>query len=148
MRQNLTLLLLLCSLNGFAQLYAVEGSTLRLETPETILSSQEPLNQIDAHITGKGTLYLNGTSNQIINNTQLVSALPNLQLANADLTQIVTELSIQHQLTIEKGVLALTHKLVLNTEDALVLGANASTPYPYSDVHTCFQFWKDSQQEL
>ena len=128
MRQNLnlTLLLLLCSLNGFAQFHVVEGTTLGLENPEAILSSQEPLNQIDAHITGIGTLYLNGTSNQIINSTQLVLALPNLQLANANLAQIATELSILHQLTIEKGILVLTHQLVLNNEDALVLGATAS----------------------
>ena len=125
MRQNLTLLLLLCSLNGFAQFYVAEEAALYLENSEAILSSQELVNQIDTHITGKGTLYLNGTSNQIINSTQLVLALPNLQLANADFEQIATELSIQHQLTIEKGILVLTHQLVLNNEGALVLGEEA-----------------------
>ena len=91
MRQNLTLLLLLCSLNGFAQFYVAEEAALYLENSEAILSSQELVNQIDTHITGKGTLYLNGTSNQIINSTQLVLALPNLQLANADFEQIATD---------------------------------------------------------
>ena len=108
-----------------AQFYVQTQTILSVENYNTILSSQEPLNQIDAHITGKGTLYLNGTSNQIINSTQLVLALPNLQLANADFAQIATELSILHQLTIEKGILVLTHQLVLNNEGALVLGATA-----------------------
>ena len=59
MRQILTLLVSLCSLYGTAQFYVTENTTLSLESPQSVFSSQEHINQIDASVFGDGTLYFN-----------------------------------------------------------------------------------------
>ena len=124
-RMLIVLCLLLSSVSVWAQLYISDGILFSVDKEVRFLTPQETFNQIDAHITGGGALYLNGMATQTLRSSQLVLELPNLQLANADLVTITTELSIQHQLTIEKGILVLTHQLVLNNEGALVLGATA-----------------------
>ena len=126
MRQNLTLLLCLCSLYGSAQLFVQKGTTLSLKNPQAILSSQESINQIDAPIVGEGVLILNSSSAQQLTSTQAVLELPTLHIQNADLVQIQTTLNLQNQLGIDRGELILSHTLVLNDPKALVLGTDAS----------------------
>ena len=126
MRQNLTLLLFLCSLYGFAQLYVQEGTTLSLGSPQTVLSSQETLNKIDAPLRGKGTLFFNSTSAQQLTSSQVVLELPTLHIENADLIYIETVLNIYSQLEIDHGQLTLFYEVKLPDPLALVLGEDAS----------------------
>lgn len=107
-----------------AQFFVKQGTILSFTTPETLLSSQESLNQIEAPITGKGTLYLNSTSQQQLVSTQTNLVLPSLFIQNAHLVQIQTALKIQH-LEIENGQLQLNHPLLLPNPRALKLGATA-----------------------
>ena len=109
MRLKLTLLLCLSSLIGSAQFFVKEGTTLSFTTPETILSSQESLNQIEATIQGKGTLYLNSSSQQQLASTQTDLELPSLFIQNAHLVQIQTALQLQH-LEIENGLKIKDHR--------------------------------------
>ncbi|MDA9056624.1 hypothetical protein N9K49_02100 [Flavobacteriaceae bacterium] len=125
MRLNLTLLVFFCSLYGFAQLYVQKGTTLSLESPQTILSSQEIRNQIDAPIVGQGTLYLNRASKQQLSSTQTVLELPTLHVQNADVLQIETALNIHNQFVILHGLLSLSHDVVLTDPTALVLAVDA-----------------------
>lgn len=78
MRQNLTLLVFLSSLYGFAQFYVQKGTTLSFGSSEALLSSQETYNQIDASLLGEGTLLLNSTSEQQLTSSQAVLDIDNL----------------------------------------------------------------------
>ena len=125
MRLKLTLLLCLSSFIASAQFFVTEGNTLSFTTPETIFSSQETLNQIDAQILGKGTLYLHSTVSQELTSTQEFLELPSLFIQNAHLVQIQTALKIQH-LEIENGQLQLNHPILLSHPRALKLGDTAA----------------------
>ena len=133
MRQILTLLVLLYSFYGFAQLYVSEGTTFSLETPQSVLSSQEALNQIDASILGEGTLYLNSTLAQELASTQELLDLPSFQLQNASLVFFKTALNIQNQLHIETGILTLsedlTHTPPPELLDTISLHFSIQSPY-------------------
>ena len=85
MRLKLALLFCLSSLIASAQFIVKKGTILSLTTPETLLSSQESLNQIEASIYGKGTLYLNSTSQQQLASTQTNLELPSFLIHNAHL---------------------------------------------------------------
>ena len=125
MHQNLGLLMLLCSLHGTAQFYVTKNTSLSLESSQSVLSSQEHINQIDASVFGDGTLYFNSTLVQGLTSTQELLALPNIQIQNASLVHIKTALNIQNQLHIETGVLMLSEDIVLYSKAALVLGTKA-----------------------
>jgi hypothetical protein len=127
MRQNSTLLLFLCSFLGFSQLYVSEGTLFSLETPQTLLSSKEVINQVDAPLYGQGVLFLNHSAAQQLHSTQTLLSLPNLQLANAALVRIETAVYIHNQLRIDAGVLVLDQDIHLPSKALLVLGATAST---------------------
>jgi hypothetical protein len=127
MRQNLTLLFVLCSFLGFSQLYVSEGTLFSLETPETLLSSQEVINQVDAPLYGRGLLFLNHSAVQQLRSTQTLLSLPSLHLANATLVRIETAVDIHNQLRIDAGVLVLDQDIHLPSKALLVLGATAST---------------------
>lgn len=132
MRRNLTFLLFLCSLCGFAQLYVQEGTVLILSSSDALLSSQETHQQINTALTGKGTLLLNSTSVQQLSSTQAILELPTLHIKNANLVSIQTALILKDQLILDRGVLQLTHTLILTDFSALVLGKTAgihTTPY-------------------
>lgn len=103
MRQNFTLFLVLFSLYGFAQLYVQEGTTLSLESPQAVLSSQESSNQINAPSLGEGALILNSASKQRLTSSQDVLELPTLHIENADLVQLQTAFNIQNQLHVAHG---------------------------------------------
>ena len=85
MRLKLALLFCLSSFIASAQFFVKKGTTLSLKTPETFLSSQESLNQIEVSIYGKGTLYLNSTSQQQLASTQTNLELPSFLIHNAHL---------------------------------------------------------------
>ena len=70
-----------------AQLFVKKGTPLSLTTPETLLSSHESINQIEASIHGNGTLYLNSTSLQQLVSSQTNLELPSLFIQNAHLVQ-------------------------------------------------------------
>ena len=125
MRLKLTFLFCLSSFLASAQFFVTEGTLLSLKSPETLLSSQESLNQIEASIHGKGTLYLNSTSQQQLASSQTLLELPSLFIQKAHLIQIQTALKIQY-LEIEDGVLQLNHPLLLPNPRALKLGATAA----------------------
>jgi hypothetical protein len=125
MRQNLTFLLFLYSLYGAAQLYVQQGTTLHLGSSDAILSSMEHVNQIDAPIEGTGTLVLNSLSEQQLTSTKAVLELPRLQLKNAQTVNLQTALFIKDQLILDRGVLHLTHTLILTDPTALVVGDSA-----------------------
>ena len=125
MRLKLTLLFCLSSLIVSAQFFVKKGTTLSFTTPETILSSQEPLNQIEASVHGKGTLYLNSTSQQQLATTQTNLELPSLFIQNAHLVQEQTALKIQY-LQIKNGQLQLNHPILLPHPEALKLGDTAA----------------------
>ena len=125
MRSKLTLLLCLSSLIASAQFFVKQGTTLSFTTPETLVSSQESLNQIEASIHGNGTLYLNSTSQQQLASTQTNLELPSLFIQNAHLVQIQTALQLQY-LEIENGQLQLNHTLLLPNPRALKLGDTAA----------------------
>ena len=125
MPQNLTLLLCLCSLYGSAQLFVQNGTTLSLEKPQAILSSQEAFNQIDAPIVGHGTILLNSNNTQQLSSAQILE-LPTLHIQNAYLVQIQTTLNLQNQMFVDHGELILSHDLILRNPTALVLGTDAS----------------------
>jgi hypothetical protein len=125
MRQNLTLLVFLSSLYGFAQFYVQKGTTLSFGSSEALLSSQETYNQIDASLLGEGTLLLNSTSEQQLTSSQAVLELPTLHIKNADLVQIHTALILKDQLVLDRGFLQLSHTLTLTDSRALVLGETA-----------------------
>ena len=108
-----------------AQFFVKQGTILSFTTPETILSSQESLNQIEASIHGKGTLYLNSSSQQQLTSTKTNLKLPSLFIQNAHLVQIQTSLEIQY-LEIENGQLQLNHPILLPHPEALKLGDTAS----------------------
>ena len=131
MRQNLTLLLCLCSLYGSAQLFMQNGTTLSLENPQTILSSQESINTINASVSGQGVLYFSGADIQHLKSAQTVLQIPNLRLKNADLVSIETPLKLKYDLIIESGTLVLSKDLYLQDAAALQLlndGAVVPTP--------------------
>ena len=128
-RQNLTFLLYFFSLYSFSQLYVQEGTTLSLGSPQAILSSQESINQIDSHILGEGTLYLNRTQDQKFRSTHTLLELPNLHIENAHFVQIETALHIHNQMFVDQGELILSHDLVLRNPSALVLGVDASLSF-------------------
>ena len=125
MRQNLTLLLLMCSLLGFSQLYISEGILFSMGKETTILTTQEPLNIINANIIGQGRLYLNSSSGQSLTSTQAILELPTLHILNANLVHIKMALNIQNQMVIDQGTLTLSHDLVLYNGTSLVLGTDA-----------------------
>ena len=125
MNKILSIVLLLCSFYGFAQLFVAEGTIVGLETSQSVLSSQESNNQIDASILGEGTLYLNSTLAQELTSAQEFLDLPSFQLQNASLVHIKTALNIRNQLRIETGVLTLSYDIILHSKAALVLGTNA-----------------------
>ena len=127
MRQNSTLLFFLCSFLSFSQLYISEGTLFSLETPETLLSSQEVINQVDAPLYGQGVLFLNHSAAQQLRSTQTLLSLPNLRLANAALVRLETAIFIHNQLRINAGVLVLDQDIHLPSKALLVLGATAST---------------------
>jgi len=106
---------------GYAQFYVSQNTFVHLESYQILLSSQERFNQLNAQFTGEGTLILNAAAAQILSSTQKKLVLPTLQLANANLVQINTNLNIQQLLKIEIGILTLTHRLVLKNKNALVL---------------------------
>jgi len=125
MRQNFTLLLVLFSLYGFAQLYVQEGTTLSLGSPQAVLSSQESSNQINAPFLGEGALILNSASKQRLTSSQDVLELPTLHIENADLVQLQTAFNIQNQLHVAHGQLTLLHPITLPNPTSLVLGQSA-----------------------
>jgi len=106
---------------GYAQFYVSQNTFVHLESYQTLLSSQESFNQLNAQFTGEGTLILNALAAQILSSTQKKLVFPTLQLTNANLVQINTNLNIQQLLKIEIGILTLTHRLVLKNKNALVL---------------------------
>jgi hypothetical protein len=126
MRQNLTFLLMLCCLCSFAQFYVQQGTTLSFERSDALVSSQETLNQINTSISGKGTLLLNRSSDQLLTSTQAILKLPTLHLKNANLVLIDTPLALQHQLLIDTGQLTLFYNLRVSDPTAIVLGTEAS----------------------
>ena len=128
MRHYFKLLVCLWSFSGFAQLYIKEQTSFTLGHPQTILSSQETHNQIDAPISGLGTLYLHKTtpSPQYLRSTQNVLELSALHLDNADVSHIQTALKIRNQLQLNRGQLLLYHHLELPNPLAVVLGPTAS----------------------
>ena len=126
MRLKLALLFCLSSLIASAQFIVKKGTILSLTTPETLLSSQESLNQIEASIHGKGTLYLNSTSQQQLASTQTDFELPSLFIQNAHLVQIQTALKIHQYLEIENGQLQLNNPILLPHPRALKLDVTAS----------------------
>ena len=125
MRQNLTLLVFLYSLYGFAQFYVQEGTTLSFGGSEVLVSSQETHNQINTSIVGEGALLLNSVSVQQLTSTKAVLKLPTLHIKNADLVQIKTALILKDRLLIDRGFLQLSHTLTLTDSRALVLGKTA-----------------------
>ena len=125
MHQNLTLLLFLCNFCGSAQLYVQEGTIFSLDTSETILSSQESTNQINAPINREGTLFLNSESNQQLLSTKKYLELPNLRIENSDYLYIGTALDIKNQLILESGQLKF-YDVALANPMALVLTENAN----------------------
>jgi len=120
----LVLCLLFSSAAAWAQLYVQKSTSLSLRNSQTILSSQETLNQIDADIVGQGSFYLNSTTTQHLTSTKQLE-LPNLILANANTIHLETAILIQHQLVIETGILTLSQELMLNSQADLVLGEGA-----------------------
>ena len=140
MRHNINLLVFLCSLYGFSQLYVSEGTLISLMTPETILTSQESLNQIEAPIIGKGVLYLNKFSTQRLISTQPFLTLPTLQIANAKFVALETALNMQHQLVIETGVLTLCHDVLLLNKAHLILGERVRIQTPTGQLIYKTQF--------
>ena len=125
MRQNLTPLFVLYSLFGFAQLYVQQGTILHLGSSDAILTSMEHVNHINASIEGTGTLVLNSMSVQQLTSTKAVLELPKLQLKNAHTVNIQTALFIKDQLILDRGILQLTHTLILTDPTALVVGDSA-----------------------
>lgn len=125
MRPTAIIILFLCSLSGFAQFYVTDGTLFSLQTSETILSSQETLHQINASVLGNGAVILNSTSKQQLTSTQAILELPTLHIKNADLVQLQTDLHIQNQLHIDRGLLTLSNLLKLPDPSALRLGAQA-----------------------
>ena len=144
MRQNSTLLFFLCSFLGFSQLYVSEGTLFSLETPQTLLSSKEVINQVDAPLYGQGVLFLNHSAAQQLHSTQTLLSLPNLQLANAALVRLETAVYIHNQLQIDAGVLVLDQDIHLPSKAVLVLGATASTQSQSGQLRFCTQLDTDS----
>jgi len=120
----LVLCLLFSSVAAWAQFYVQKSTTLSLGNPQTILSSQETINLVDADIVGQGSFYLNSTTTQHLTSTKQLE-LPNLILANANTIHLETAILIQHQLIIETGILTLSQELMLNSQADLVLGEGA-----------------------
>lgn len=125
MRPISIIILFLCSSSGFAQLYVQQGTTLSFEKSDALVSSQETLNQINTSISGKGTLLLNRSSAQLLTSTKAVLELPTLHIKTADLVQLQTDLHIQNQLHIDRGLLTLSNLLKLPDPSALRLGTQA-----------------------
>ena len=126
MRQNLTLLFVLYSLCGAAQLYVQQGTTLNLGSSDAILSSQEQFHQIHAPIKGTGTLLLNSLGPQLLDSNQEVWEIPNLILQNAALVHINTPLRFLQHFTIQLGELHLEQPLFFPNPQALRLLGNSS----------------------
>lgn len=108
------------------QVYVSEGMVFSLKEETTFLTSTESLNQFEADILGKGTLYLNSLSFQQILSNQSFLKLPNLELENAHLVRLETTIALQYQLKILNGELTLSHDLQLHDKSALVLGKNVA----------------------
>ena len=116
--------LLFSSVAAWAQLYVQKGTVLSLANTQTILSSQETLNQIEADILGQGNFYLNKTTAQRLTSIKHL-ILPRLTITNANFIHLETPIEIRHQLVIETGILTLSHKLILPSQAAFVLGEGA-----------------------
>ena len=126
MRQNLTLLVFLSSLYGFAQFYVQKGTTLSFGSSEALLSSQETYNQIDASLLGEGTLLLKQYFRTAAHKFPSGFGTPQrCNIKNADLVQIHTALILKDQLVLDRGFLQLSHTLTLTDSRALVLGETA-----------------------
>ena len=120
----LVVCLLFSSVAVWAQLYVQKGTVLSLGNTQTILSSQETLNQIEADIVGQGSFYLNKTTAQHLTSIKHL-ILPNLTITNANFIHLETPIEIRRQLVIETGILTLSHKLILTSQAAFVLGEGA-----------------------
>jgi len=120
----LVVCLLFSSVAAWAQFYVQKGTVLSLGNTQTILSSQETLNQIEADIVGQGSFYLNKTTAQHLTSIKHL-ILPNLTIANANFIYLETPIEITHQLVIETGILTLSHKLMLTSQADIILGQGA-----------------------
>lgn len=110
----------------FAQFYVQHDAVLHLKSQKTTLSVQEALLQINAPLSGQGTLLLNRSSFQTLESTHNVLELPNLTIEHPNLVQLNTPLRVEQQLTLHSGVLHLKQPLYLSNPTALVLHNNSS----------------------
>lgn len=121
MRYTISVILLLSSLYSFSQLYIPTGTIFTLNGSETQFTSNESINIINNHIKGNGVFYLLGSSEQYLESSKNSLELPNLFIKEASLLDLNTALTINNELIIENGQLYLSHDLILNSPNALIL---------------------------
>lgn len=110
----------------FAQFYVQHDAVLHLKSQKSTLSVQEAQLQVNAPLSGQGTLLLNRSSFQTLESTQNSLELPNLTIEHAHLVQLNSALRLEQQLTLHSGVLHLEQPLYLTDQTALVLHNNSS----------------------
>ena len=132
MRQILTLLVSLCSLHGTAQFYVTENTTLSLESSQSVLSSQEHINQIDVSFFGDGTLYVNSTL--VLGTKAFITATTDGQLVYTTQFESSNSLAVVPTLSLLKYTRpgwsqVLTQMIFIHTPHAHNFGALAYNGY-------------------
>lgn len=125
MRLKPFLVLIVCftAVAASAQLYVGSSSNITIKG-NTSLYTQESVNTIDGRVSGDGALVLGNKAQELttVNNNIILS---NVILEDATGLTINAPLAVTHTITARKGELTLTHSLIVNTPDAIILENDA-----------------------
>lgn len=107
-----------------AQFYVAGNTHMTLKDNNTVLSVKTQRLVLNGETKGNGTLQLTGKAQHIESAKEKIS-LPHLKINEADNVVIDADLEIKNKITINKGILVLTHHLHVKDAAAIMLTSDA-----------------------